>query len=108
MFTKFHRECDQFYIGLNTRILKKIKEHARRKYSNAYKRAKLNKYVISFLSPEILALDTMALRLHAIETLYIREHEAHKSQNGNLGNFAVKQICICFYKEKNLIQSRPT
>ena len=37
MFTKFHRECDQFYIGLNTRILKKIKEHARRKYSNACK-----------------------------------------------------------------------
>ena len=70
--------------------------------------AKLNKYVISFLSPEVLALDTMALRLHVKETLYIREHEAHKSQNGNLGNFPVKQICICFHKEKNLIQSRPT
>ena len=63
-----------------------LKEHATRDYSNVYKHAQLTKHVINFLSPEILAHDTLALRLQVKETLYIREHEAYKSLNGNLGS----------------------
>jgi hypothetical protein len=81
-------DCSEFYIGLTERILQiRLNEHSKSDTSAIHMHAQNTKHNINFALPEVLAFDTVKLRLQIKESLHIKEQSAYNSLNQNTGSF---------------------
>ena len=78
-------DCDNFYVGMtNRRLKKRVSEHSEDTNSALKQHANINNHKIDFEGTSILCADNVRARLFVKEALKIKELSAHLSLNRNI------------------------
>ena len=86
------KECEEFYVGMTSRRLEqRLHEHSTRDHNSAlFKHSSLTGHSIDYEDAEIIAKDSIKVRLLIKETLKIQETRAYNHLNRNISSFELK------------------